>query len=309
MASGGSVKVVLAALIGNGLIAITKFVAAFITGSSAMLSEAVHSVVDTCNQMLLLYGLKRAAKPADARHPFGYGRELYFWAFVVAVLLFSGGATVSFYEGFHKFQHPEPIKSAYVNYIVLGLAMIFEGVAWTVAYREFRKSVGKRSFWRAIKDSKDATTVVVLFEDSAAMAGLIFAMIGVFCADQLGILWADGAASMAIGVVLALTAAFLCYECKGLLIGEGASEETVEHIRTLATETSEISSVNEVLTVHMGPQDILLNLSLDFKDGLSSEQVEEVVSRMESRIKSELPAIKRIFIEAQHKTAHEESQA
>ncbi len=309
MASGGSKKVVIAALIGNGLISITKFIAAFITGSSAMLSEAVHSVVDTCNQMLLLYGMKRAAKPADKRHPFGYGRELYFWAFVVALLLFSGGATVSVYEGIHKLQNPAPIKSAHINYIVLGLAMIFEGVAWTIAFKEFKKSVGNRSYMTALRDSKDATTFVVLFEDTAAMAGLIFAMIGVYFADQHGVMWADGAASVAIGFVLALTAAFLCYECKSLLIGEGASPETITHIRGIADEAKEIASVNEVLTVHMGPDDILLNLSLDFEDGLTSQDVENVVSRMENRIKQDIPAIKRIFIEAQHKEAHEESQA
>lgn len=220
--AAGSKKVIIAALVGNALIAVTKFGAAAFTGSSAMFSEGIHSAVDTGNQTLLLYGLKRAARPADKRHPFGYGREIYFWAFVVAILIFAVGAGVSFYEGVHKLSDPHPLENAYVNYIVLGLAMIFEAVAWWVAFKEFKAGKGKYGYLQAIQVSKDPSIFTVLLEDTAAMLGLIVAFVGILLGQLLDIPELDGVASMVIGLILALAAIVLAYETKGLLIGEGA---------------------------------------------------------------------------------------
>jgi cation diffusion facilitator family transporter len=220
-------KVILAALIGNSLIAVTKFAAAAFTGSSAMFSEAIHSCVDTGNQALLLYGLKRAKRPADARHPFGYGRELYFWAFVVAILLFSIGAGFSIYEGLEKIKHPEPIADAYVNYIVLGLAIVFESVSWWVAVKEFNLTRGRRGYLEAVQVSKDPSIFTVLLEDTAALLGLFVALVGIALSEILAMPVFDGVASVVIGGILALAAIVLAYETKALLIGEGADPEVV----------------------------------------------------------------------------------
>ena len=297
--------VVLAALIGNGLIACTKFVAAGITGSSAMLSEAIHSVVDTGNQGLLLWGMKRAAKPADEQHPFGYGMELYFWTFVVAILVFAIGAGVSLYEGISKLMAPTEIHRPMVNYIVLSVAMVFEGAAWAVAFREFRRRMGEsQGYFEAVQLSKDPTVFTVLFEDSAAMLGLIVAMVGLLLAELYGNPIWDALASIAIGVILACTASVLAYESKGLLIGEAASREVRIGIRRILGQERTIISINEILTMHLGPEDVLLTISLDFTDSMSSGDVEDTISILETRIKGKYPEIARIFIEAQSKTGH-----
>lgn len=304
MASGGSKRAIYAALVGNSLIAITKFAASAHTGSSAMLSEAVHSLVDTGNQWLLLYGLKRSKRPADREHPFGYGMEEYFWAFVVAILIFGLGAGISFYEGLKRVMEPHELGDPFVNYIVLSMAILFEGGSWWIAFREFRKGKGKRGWMAEIRHSKDPTKFTVLFEDSAAMLGLVVAMIGIALAQYLHMPVLDGAASIAIGVILATTAALLAYECKGLLIGEAASPAVIVSIRKTASAQEGVDAVNEVLTMHLGPEDILANLSLDFADGLSSEQVEATITGLEQAIKAEHPQVKRIFIEAQSAEAH-----
>jgi cation diffusion facilitator family transporter len=269
-----------------------------------MLSEAVHSLVDTGNQWLLLYGLKRSKRPADRHHPFGYGMEEYFWAFIVAILIFGLGAGISFYEGLKRVMEPHEVASPYVNYIVLSLAILFEGASWFVALQEFRKGKGKRGWMAEIRHSKDPTKFTVLFEDSAAMLGLVVAMIGIALAQYLHMPVLDGAASIVIGVILATTAALLAYECKGLLIGEAASPAVIVSIRKTATALEGVDAVNEVLTMHLGPEDILANLSLDFADGLSSEQVEATITGLEQAIKAEHPQVKRIFIEAQSAEAH-----
>ena len=305
MASGGSKRVIYAALIGNSLIAVTKFGASAYTGSSAMLSEAVHSLVDTGNQVLLLYGLKRSKRPADKQHPFGYGMEEYFWAFVVAILIFGLGAGISFYEGLNRVINPHELGNPIINYIVLSLAMVFEGGAWWIAFREFRKGKGKRGWMAEIRRSKDPTKFTVLFEDSAAMLGLAAAMIGIALAQYLDMPVLDGAAAIVIGVILATTAALLAYECKGLLIGEAASPAVITSIRKAALAQEGVKSVNEVLTMHLGPEDILTNLSVDFADGLSVEQVEAAVSQLEQAVKAKHPHVKRIFIEAQSTDAHD----
>ena len=297
--ASGSKKVIYAALIGNGLIAITKFFASFLTGSSAMLSEGIHSSVDTGNQLLLLLGLRRAKKPADERFPYGHGKEVYFWSFVVAIMIFGVGAGISIYEGIHSVMDPHPIQNPMTNYIVLGLAMIFEAFAWYFAWKEFRKAKGERSYYEAVRKEKDPTTFVVLFEDSAAMLGLIVAFIGIWLGEVTGYLLWDGIASIVIGVILAVTAAWLAYETKGLLIGESASPEIVKGISELTKSSDNIRSVNETLTMHVGPEYVLLNLSVDFKNSLDAESIEKSIDDLTGRIKNRYPSIKRVFIEAE----------
>ena len=304
MAADGSKKVVFAALAGNAAIAATKFAAAAFTGSSAMFSEAVHSVVDTGNQALLLFGMKRAARPADKTHPFGYGKEVYFWAFVVAILIFALGAGVSFYEGVAKIRQPHPVTNFIVNYVVLGLAMVFEGYVWSIAFREFRTTKGRAGYLDAIRDSKDPTVFTVLFEDSAAMLGLIIAFAGIALGQITGEPLYDALASIGIGAVLAVTAAFLAYECKGLLIGEAASPAVVAGIEAIAEASEGTLRINEIRTLHFGPEDVLVTLSLDFADRLGSADVEAEISAMERRIKETFPEVSRVFIEAQSWTAH-----
>ena len=307
MASHGSRKVIYAALAGNSLIAVTKFMAAFYTGSSAMLSEAIHSVVDTGNQGLLLYGMKRAKRPPDEKHPFGYGMEIYFWSFVVAIMVFAVGAGISFYEGLHKMLHPQAMSDPTLNYAVLGFAMIFEGAALTVAYKEFGKMRGNFGLFEAIQNSKDPTVFTVLFEDAAAMLGLIVAFIGIFIAHHFNMPWVDGATSLMIAFILAGTAVLLAFETKGLLIGEAASPTVIKGVRSILQQHDEIISINEIRTMHMGPQDILLAVSLDFVDQLPSEQVEAVIYKLEKQIKTDYREIRRLFIEAQDKAHHYEA--
>ncbi len=305
MALPSTKKVIYAALAGNSLIAITKFFAAAMTGSAAMLSEAIHSVVDSGNQILMLYGIRRAAQPADDMHPFGYGMELYFWTFVVAVMIFAVGAGVSIYEGItHLTSTGHDLRDPLVNYLVLGFAAIFEGAAWIVAYREFKKMKGERSFFSEIRRSKDPTVFTVLFEDTAAMLGLIVAAGGIALSHALHMPALDAIASIVIGVILASIAALLAFESKGLLIGEAASRATQNGIRKIVGDTPGILATNELLTMHMGPQDILLNLSLDFDDGLSSQEVETAISVIERRIKAAHPEIRRVFVEAQSWRGH-----
>lgn len=295
----GSKKVIYAALAGNALIATTKFIAATITGSSAMLSEGIHSLVDTGNQVLLINGLKRAQKPPDKNFPFGYGKEIYFWSFVVAILIFGLGAGISIYEGIIHLLHPEPVTTPYINYIVIGLAMIFEGFAWYFAFKEFTKSKGKWSYLTAVQRAKDPSIFVILFEDSAAMIGLVVAFLGIFLGQITGIVYFDGAASIVIGLILAGTATWLAYETKGLLIGESANESKIEGIRELASSYIVVEHVNEVLTLHMGPEYILVNISLDFDNSATADKVEKTIEQLDSDIKRNYPLVKRVFVEAE----------
>ncbi len=304
MDAHASKKVIYAALAGNSLIAVTKLGAAAWTGSSAMFSEAVHSLVDTGNQALMLYGMRRAARPADDRHPFGYGPELYFWTFVVAILIFAGGSGISIYEGIDKVRHPHVATDVMVNYIVLGIAMVFEAGAWWIAYREFERRRGRLSIIQAVRASKDPTVFTVLFEDSAAMLGLMVAFIGVFLADVLEMPVLDGVASIGIGIILGGTAAVLAYETKGLLIGESALPETVESIRRAVRAQRGVERVNEVLTMHLGPNDILVNLSVDFDAGLDAGEIEDVIGEIERDLRKRHPEVRRIFVEAQDWAAH-----
>ena len=300
--ASGSKKVILAALAGNALISITKFGAAAYTGSSAMLSEGIHSLVDTGNQFLLLYGIKRASKPADDDFPFGYGKEIYFWSFIVAILIFALGGGISIYEGISNLQHPEPINNPMVNYVVLGLAMIFEGAAWLFAFKEFNKVKGKWGYIEAIQRTKDPSIFVVLFEDSAAMLGLLVAFIGIALSQYTGILIFDSIASIVIGLILIGTAIWLAYETKGLLIGESANRSTIKDIRDILEAADSIEHVNEVLTMHMGPDFILANISVNFADSKTADEIEIVIADIDKSIKAQKPQIKRIFIEAEKRS-------
>lgn len=302
--ASGSRKVIFAALVGNTLIAVTKFIAAVLTGSSAMLSEGIHSLVDTGNQLLLLYGLSRSRKPADELFPFGYGKEVYFWSFVVAILIFALGGGVSIYEGINHLRHPEPISRPLINYIVLGLALMFEGAAWLFALREFSKAKGKWGYIEAIQRAKDPSVFVVLFEDSAAILGLLLAFAGVALSQVTGIVYFDGIASVLIGLILLGTAIWLAYETKGLLIGESANRHIVRGVRDILTGNELIDTVNEILTMHMGPDFILANISVEFKDGCQTGEIETAIATIDQAIKGHYPQIKRIFIEVEKHISH-----
>ncbi len=304
MAAHGSKAVVYAALAGNLAIAATKFAAAAYTGSSAMLSEAVHSTVDTGNQGLLLYGMRRAARPATPDHPFGHGLQLYFWAFVVAILIFGLGAGVSIYEGVDKVRNPHPVESPWVNYVVLGLSILFEGASWTVALKEFRRHAGRRGLLAGIHSSKDPSVFTVLFEDTAALTGLVIALAGIYAAEALGDPRLDGVASIAIGVVLAITAMMLARECQRLLTGESVDPEVRRDIRRIAGEQAGVRGVNDLLSMHFGPNDVFVALSLDFDDSLPAGEVERVVTRVERQVRAAHPIVSRIFVEAQCFQAH-----
>jgi len=262
-----------------------------------MLSEGIHSLVDTGNQMLLLYGLKQAKKPPNDMFPFGHGKEIYFWSFVVAILIFALGGGISLYEGIQHLQHPRPISNPLVNYIVLGLAMLFEGAAWFFAFREFSRAKGKWGYLEAIHRAKDPSVFVVLFEDTAAILGLLIAFAGVALSQLTGILYFDGTASILIGLILVGTAIWLAYETKGLLIGESANLPVIKTIREILLSKKLIENVNEVLTMHMGPDFVLANLSLDFFDNIPSQEVEHIITEITLQIKQRYPVVKRVFIE------------
>lgn len=298
MATGSGKKTILAAMVANLAIAITKFVAAALTGSSAMLSEGIHSVVDTGNELILLLGIRLSKRPADANHPFGHGQELYFWTLIVAILIFAIGGGMSAYEGILHLTHPHPIENPTWNYIVLGLAIVFEGISWVVALREFLPSVGKQTFWQAVRTSKDPTIFTVLFEDSAALLGLIVAFVGILLGQLLNNPYLDGVASIVIGFILAVVAVLLAYESRGLLVGEAADPATVAHIRSLVRADPAVEGVLQVLTLHFGPNEVLLNLEIQFRRSLTAEEVAQAVDRLESLIRSQHSNVKNIFIEA-----------
>lgn len=298
--SGSGPKlVVYAALVGNLLIAITKFVAAAFTGSSAMLSEGVHSLVDTLNEILLLYGMNRAARPPDANHPLGHGRELYFWSFIVAVLIFAVGAGVSVYEGVIHILDPEPVENGFVNYIVLGLSMIFEGVSWGFALHEFNGQKGELGYFEAIRISKNPTTFTVLVEDSVALAGLFIAAIGVAASQWLEMPELDGVASIGIGLLLAATAVFLARESKNLLIGEPALPKVREAILKLANADPAIRRANGVITSQLGPDQVIVALSAEFEDHLTTPEIEACIERLETSIRKSNPEVITLFVKPQ----------
>lgn len=299
MANAQSSKTAIYAAIGANLaIAIAKFVAAGFTGSSAMISEGIHSVVDTGNGLLLLYGIRQSKRAPDARHPFGHGKELYFWSLIVAILIFSIGGGMSFYEGIAHIRHPKPLTDPTWNYVVLGLATCFESFALYLALKQFNANRQGQKFMTALRASKDPANFAVIFEDTAALLGLIVAALGVFLGHQLNNPYLDGVASLAIGLILSGIAIFLAYESKGLLIGEGADPWVLEGLERIIEDEPGIQNVRPPLTMHFGPNEVFLALDVNFKSDLTAIEVEQAVVVLEKRIRQDYPDIKRIFIEA-----------
>lgn len=293
--------VLFGALTANLGIAIAKFIAASITGSSSMISEGIHSVVDSLNQVLLLYGEHRADRPADKEHPFGYGRELYFWAFVVAILIFAVGAGVSFYEGYIHYLEPGTLKDPTINYVVLLFAFLLEGTSWTIAIRKFATSKGDAGWWTAIRGSKDPSIFIVVFEDSAALAGLIVAGMGVWASHWFDAPWLDGIASMVIGVILAMVAVLLARETKGLLIGERADAQVVDHVWETVAHKTWVSGVNHVRTIHTSPRQVFVAISADIADEITIGEAECLIEELENQLKAELPQLSSIYIRPEKK--------
>ncbi|KAA9018146.1 cation diffusion facilitator family transporter [Sphingobium limneticum] len=284
------------ALLANVGIAIAKFVAAAISGSSSMLTEGVHSLVDSGNQLLLLYGQAKAKRPADASHPFGYGRELYFWAFVVAILIFAVGAGVSIYEGWVHIAQPEPLRDPTINYVVLGVAVLLEGTSWAIAVREFNGKRGASSWWQSIRRSKDPAGFIVLFEDSAALIGLGIAGVGVWASHHYADPRIDGVASIAIGLILAGVAVLLAREAKGLLIGESADPAIVAIVWATLDKRPQISAVNHVRTIHTAPDAVFVAISADFVDDLPMGEAESLIEDIEREMKARVPELTSIYI-------------
>jgi cation diffusion facilitator family transporter len=302
---------VLIALGANLGIALAKFLAAAWTRSSAMLSEAIHSLMDTSNQALLLYGLKRSQRPADARHPFGYSKELYFWSFVVAVLLFSMGAGVSIYEGIAKLRDPHPISDFWINYIVLLTALALESVSAHQALSEFAARRGARGWFAALRASKDAALFTVVLEDVAAVIGLLIALVALLCVQHLGWDKADAIASIAIGILLATVAAFMSIEIKSLLVGEAANPRVLAGIEEIlggeVKPAGPLIAINEIRSMHLGPEDVLVAASVDAADGIPAEKIEALTTKLERAIKTRFPEVRRLYIETQSKAGHEAS--
>lgn len=287
-----------AAIAANVGIAISKFIAAAFTGSSAMLSEGIHSLVDTGNGFLILLGIKKSKEKPDEMHPFGRGKSLYFYTLIVAILIFAIGGGMSFYEGITHIQHPEPLTDPTWNYIVLAAAMIFEGSALAISIKNFPKRRGGQSLWQAIKVSKDPSSFAVILEDAAALIGLVIALLGVFLGHQFNNPYFDGGASILIGILLAVMAILLARESKGLLLGESALPYIVKGVAQIVAEDNNIRSAGRPMTMHFGPNEILLALDVNFSRGLSATEVEKTIATLEKRISQQYPAINRIYIEA-----------
>ncbi|HET7266694.1 MAG TPA: cation diffusion facilitator family transporter [Oleiagrimonas sp.] len=290
--------VVFVAIAANLGIAVVKFIAAGLSGSSALLSEGIHSTVDTGNQLLLLFGIHRSKRPADADHPFGYGKELYFWSLLVALLLFSAGGAAAIIEGIDSLLHPRPLEDPFWAYVVLAIAAVMESVSWTIAFRGLlaaRKSGDNP--WRALRRSHDPSVFTTIFEDSAALLGLAIAFLGIFLGHALDNVYVDGIASVAIGVMLCIMALLLTRESKGLLVGEGAHAEVVSDITDMAMRESDIVAVHRVLTMILGPDETLLNLDVQFRESLPAAEVAATIKHLEGVIRERYPHT-RIFIEA-----------
>ncbi len=286
------------AIAANVAIAATKLVVAGITGSSAMLSECIHSSVDTFNGMLLLVGIRLSQRPATPEHPFGHGKELYFWSLIVAVLIFGLGGGVSFYEGVQHIRHPQPLHDPTWNFVVLGVAALFESISFTIALRQFLRQAGAAPFWEAIRRSKDPTTYTVLAEDSAALVGLAIAALGIWLSHRLDMPVLDGAASLLIGMLLAAVATFLTWLSRDLLIGEGIRPETARAIRTMALAVTGVKDVGRILSMYMGPDDALVTMDLDFDEGTAAADAALAIADVERQVRKRFPMIKRLFIES-----------
>ena len=296
MAEHSSRTAVIAALVGNLLIAVTKGIAATISGSSAMLSETVHSVVDTGNEVLLLYGQHRAAKPPDRLHPLGYGREIYFWSFVVALLIFAVGSCATIYEGVQHIRSPEPLSDPLLNYAVYGFSALFEGTSWWFGWSAFKRVRGDRPILAAVEASKDPPSFMVLFEDSAALVGLVIAAAGTALSTHFHAPWMDGAASILIGLLLAGIAVVLARESKDLLIGERAAPAVAQSIRDAAEREPGVVGVEGILTSQLAPDQVIANVGLQFDDSLRTPDIERIIGNLESTLRDKHPELFRIFV-------------
>ncbi|NML44763.1 cation diffusion facilitator family transporter [Ramlibacter sp. G-1-2-2] len=301
--------VVFAALAGNLLVALTKTAAAVWSGSSSMASESVHSFVDTGNELLLLYGMRRSRKPPDRVHPIGYGRELYFWSFVVALLVFAAGAGVSLVQGVMHLRAPQEIENAHVNYVVLGLSFLFEGGSFIVSLRQFRAAQGTRGWFAAFRASKDPPSFMVLFEDSAALLGIALAALGTWGSDSFGLLWVDGVASILIGVVLAGVALLLGRESKSLLIGERIEHGLSEAILAQANGQEGVHRAHGLFSVHLAPDQVVVALSLEFRDELTAPQIEAAVRGLEKRVREAHPEVVSLLVKPQTEAGWREENA
>jgi len=288
---------IIAALAANLGIAIIKFVAAWFTGSSAMLSEGIHSFVDTANEWLLLLGLRASRQPATARRPFGYGRELYFWAFMVAVFIFAIGGGLSLYEGYEHLRHPAPLGSPTWNYAVLAVAFCLDGSSFLVARRAFNAQRGKQTFWAAFRASKDPSVFVVLFEDASDLLGLLIAFLGVFLSHWLNMPVLDGVASLFIGLLLLVVAGLLLRETKSLLLGEPADAALLQHVTDLARAEKTIVRTAPPLSSYLSPHEILVVLPVEFAPDLPAAQLNQVVAQLCNDIKAAYPDVKHVFIQ------------
>jgi cation diffusion facilitator family transporter len=309
MSAHASKRTLLAALAANAGIAIAKFGGAAYTGSSAMVSEGIHSLVDTGNQVLLLFGMRDASRPADASHPFGYGLRLYFWGFVVAMAVFALGSGVAIYEGLEKVVHPTRIENAWVNVLILGVAILLEGSSLAVALREVRREAARRgtSMFQTIRRHRDPTIFAVIYEETAALAGLFAALIGIGLAVLLDMPVLDGWTSVAIGLILAFTAFSLAQKCYVLMTGHAADPGIEDRLRAILAGIQPIDGVNEIRTMHFGPSEVLVLVSADFADQTLAGTVERIVSDVERTIRAEFPEVRRIYIEAQSANRHLES--
>jgi cation diffusion facilitator family transporter len=305
ISAASSTGAVYAALAGNVLVALTKAAAALITGSAAMTSEAIHSAVDTANELLLLYGLRRSELPPDKDHPLGYGRELYFWSFIVALLVFAGGALAALWQGAAHLIAPEPVRDPLVNYVVLGLSALFEGGSWWISWRQFARAKGRLGVYEAFRRSKDPPSFMVLFEDSAALLGLAVAALGNLGAQILHEPRLDGASSLVIGLILAATAALLARESKSLLIGESASPVLATSILSIAASKEGVAGVAGLFTVQLAPNQVVAALSLAFEDRLRAPQIEDIVDQIEADVGRNYPQIVQLFIKPQRPAAAE----
>jgi len=296
--AGESTRAVIAAIAGNLAIAVCKFVTAGFSGSAAMLAEAIHSLVDTGNDGLMLYGLRRSTKPADEDHPFGYGHELYFWTLVVGILIFGLGGGMSILTGILHVMHETTTEASVWSYAVLAIAAVFEGISWWFGYRAFRSEQQGRGVVETIQISKDPTTFSVLLEDSAALAGLAIAFAGIFMSHQLGMPWIDGASSIVIGLLLCLIALVMVYESKGLLIGEGVTKETAHGVRALIAAESEVESIGKLGTLYLGPEDVMLAVEVRFRRDGSVADTRHAIGRMSNAIRAKYPRIRHVFLDA-----------
>ncbi len=303
MSSGESKLAIYGAIGANVAIAISKFVAAFFTGSSAMLSEGIHSLVDSGNGLLILFGIRQSARAPDARHPFGRSKELYFWALIVAVLVFSVGGGMSFYEGISHLRHPAPLGDPTWNYVVLALSLVFESISCGLAFRAFNRDRGGAGFWATLRKSKDPSVFAILMEDLAAILGLLIALAGVILGQLFKNRYFDGVASILIGTLLIAVATFLIWKTKGLLVGEGVDGATVDDVQAIARAEDAVEEVRPPLTLHLGPADAVLALDVQFRRELSSEEVEQAIDRLQDAIRAKHPQFKRIFVEAKRLAA------